>query len=242
MSDLISLTAKISDTAALRGGILPSVKYSPINRRSVYSISTIQFSIHGVTHMDLPWLVNWEQIKKEIDKNNNIGKNYSKFLGGKSVVDDVIKKNFFDEKRTENNYLIPRKEGFDAIILNLTGKMEKIRKLLHSSESSRDYSRNPYVNIDKQKNPFIAKELFDELSITKKELVDLLEEAKTGKWKSLKDKIIIFNTGWSEKHYPLRSDINNPIFEGWHLYLTHPYLDFDATKFLIDEKVLGVAS
>ena len=244
MSKLINLTAKISDTGAYRGGILPQIKYSPISRRSVYSISTIMFSVHCATHIDLPWLVDWEHVKSEIGKNSGMGKNYSMILKDNIVIDDFIKKIYLEEEEEiEDYYLSPRTEGFEAIILNFNDKRIKLEKSLSKIGYQDDYPYYPYISIDEKNNPFLAQEIFDDLLISKEDLEKSIKyiKKKEGVF-DLENKIIIFNTGWSENYYPLRNDISNPIFEGWHYYLTHPYLDLEATRFLMDEKILGVAS
>lgn len=250
---IIDLTSDVSKSCAFRGGALPTIQLNEISR-TFNRASTISFSVHCTTHIDLPWSFDWEKlstfyksIKSQCNNSGMDSHQNKRFSDIISFFDDMGLNDKSIALKTKNMSLNRGKikEKYSGwiekkcIVLDFSDKIGVIEDFLDLSFPSL-YLRD---DIDKLEAHF----LFDQLKITKKDIEKKLisiKETFGDKYPKdgLKDKIIVIKTLWSERFLPYKMDINNPIFEGWHAFLTYPYLARDAIIYLIDEEVAGVAS
>ena len=254
MTKRINLTADISKSCAFRGGTLPSILSNELS--SMYStVSTVVFSIHNGTHIDLPWLIDWTKFKQLlIDVDDKISSNtldcdqnevLQNFLSTYSELDISINRLelYEDELRKKQYYLEKKYHDWmvkKCLILDFSDKIKTIEPYLVNAPIPSLYLKDDIGSTEL----YI---LFDKLKITKEDIIEkinIINEQSRRDYieENIDDKIIIFKTLWTERFLPFNTNINNQIFEGWHAFLTYPYLTYDAIKYLIDEKVAGVAS
>jgi kynurenine formamidase len=130
-----------------------------------------------------------------------------------------------EREEWENFYL--QLKQFDCIVLerHLAGE------LITSS----------YIKSDIDSEIFI--DLYSKLKITKEEIIKILEIENISdlfEKKSEDGIIVIFKTKWNEYYYAFGGPLCHPICEGWHAYLTHPFLSPETIDFLIEQGIAGV--
>lgn len=255
METLVNLTSDISKSCAFRGGSLP--KLNEVQVPMSYSkVSSITFSIHNATHIDLPWLIDWELIKNFISEIENkpyssdmnqyqvrrieeIKKYFNEIKIDKDYVESVIKELIHKKFEIEKQYFKWIEK--DCVILDFSDKIKIIEKFLNKKGPT----PTSYLNDNLSELEIMS--LFNQLSITEKDIIAKIEQIKKNTKKNffahdLSDKIIIFKTLWTERFLPYKMDINNPLFEGWHVFLTYPYLTKNSVQYLIQANVAGIGS
>lgn len=229
----IDLTLAIDDIAATRGGMIPLSGTQKVSAEK-YQLhtSTVTLSIHSATHIDLPWQIEWSSVKQ--DKHEIVGQFPVLFHN----VDQLEKRadEIVDSKKKEIQdwYLVPR--SLEAVIFDFTDRLERIEPFLIRDKSG---TVHPFLRSDLSTNE--VQDLFSRLRITGDELEPRLAKARM---KHPEETIVVIKTGWMEEFKPagrLRN-LSNPAFEGWHAFLTYPYLELDAIALLNDKGVLGVGS
>ncbi len=183
--------------------------YSARNYTELQTYSVVSFSIHALTHCELPWCIE-EQMKEIRAKSKKL---HLKDLPPHEEMNEVLK-----------DYAKVVK--FDAVVIDLTYKRDRLRKEFVDRESG-----HIYEELDSHR----FGDLMKLLKITRDDF-SKIEDSR------LQDKFLLFRTGWTD--FNLRTvDLNNPYFELRHPYLCNPYLDTDLARWLVlDKGVKGMGS
>ncbi|MCP8308882.1 MAG: cyclase family protein [archaeon] len=222
----IDLTLNVSVACAIRGQVLPMVHRIQEMRATTSIQDWISFSFGSTTHMDLPWSMDWDTVSKLVADNPEL------------FPEDMVKnKDYFRNVKSKTMRARSDKKYFKPFespcsVFNCTDKIDIIGKYLESPSPYSHFSFNLSPKIDE----YEFENLLHEIEITKPWIQNI--ERQNGI--DLSEKFIIFRTGWSNKFYCARTDLSNPIFEGWHAYLIHPYLSDDAILYLVSKNVKGV--
>jgi len=242
-NELFDITASINYSAAKRGE----------NGFSSYSLNhyteeipqrtMITFSPQSITHIDLPWHVkvayDYDDIIPSYPSklaNEYIDDKFLKTPGNlckmECIIIDVteIKSNFTKRlmKLDKNISGISVPKNF--IFIGNDKKLAEEDGIAIRNKGT-DYLFDPFGDVE------VIKEALDLLKIDDNILL------KTGlKRDDFNDKFVLFKTGWigSKGFVPEIKNIRNPIWEGLHPYLLHPYLDKSAIDFLGIKNLKGI--
>lgn len=219
------------------------------------SLSTVTFSVHSITHIDLPWGIQWLSLERYLNEliyestsetdllpsqKERVNKtlHFFKKLVDADINEEIPRKinelgnKLSNEKPKLRSELFSKWLEYDAIVLDFSNKKDVVNKYLKRDSPTRGFI--PYM---KDMTVDEAESLFNELKITLKEIKDKLKDIFSVDEKDLlteiNNKVIIIKTGWTDSFLPGEINLSNPIFEGWHVYLTYPYLGLDAIEYLL---------
>lgn len=139
-----------------------------------------------------------------------------------------------EREEWENFYL--KMKQFDCIVLDISYKKNLLERHLAGELITSSYLKS---NMD----PEIFIDLYSKLKITKEEIIKILETENISdlfEKKSEDGIIVIFKTKWNEYYYAFGGPLCHPICEGWHAYLTYPFLSQETIDFLIEQGIAGV--
>ena len=228
----VDLTLTITHSYGARGGVEPKLETKVIRARKGLSTTNVSFCIHNVTHCDLPWQIDWGRVlsmNEKVELYSSLFDRTELISLANRLLDNDLKKVDMEQ------YLNPA--SFPCVIWDITDRQEILEKYLDSNE--RDSSIMP-MYVRPTLEPVVAAKMFEDLKIS----VDILAKTFSTAKNPLKGKFLIFKTGWINRFEPQADfrNLNNPLFEAWHAFLTYPYLDEESVRFLISEGVCGIGS
>lgn len=180
-------------------------------------LTSVFFSVHSGTHLDLPYCIDWKEVRDDGD--------YQKLYGGDTLPLEP-------DKRREILKPFLRVAAKPCLILNL----EQKKKIV---EGMKDDRSDPSLRVEVLRNDLdqrVFTDVYKRLEITEEEIGDIIEKNSL----DLKDHIVVFRTDWNE--YATFVNLSEDIWNCWHLYLTHPYIRESTVKFLLEKQIAGLGT
>ena len=206
--------------------------------------SAIRVSPQAVTHLDLPWHFQDKFLKKFNDEDFEI----PPFFEPEAV--DYIDKKYINTKGglCKNPCVIINlssvyKDFLKKLISNDTNGMpENYIYIGEQQKKTKDMDVTRFEDTEYLFDPFTENEnLIEEICQTLAIDLNIFHSLLTNN-DNIENTIIIFKTCWNglRGFTPKIRNLNNPIWEGLHPYLLHPFLKKDLIDFLIEKNVLGI--
>jgi len=234
---LYDLTIPINKCGAFRGGRLPFIQKYDIPYRP-HTASSIFFSIHTTTHLDLPWGLDWrfverkkieDQISTIENSNQTDGKNIRFIYNILKNVNKLIEMGEKYKHELIGDFSKPTVK--ECIVLDFTDLSNKFEAFLEDFD---DFTIDPkYLKTNLAPEEFET--LHKLLSISEEKILEKVSK------EDILNKIVLFKTGW-DYYYPFYSQLGQSMWEAWYSYLTYPFLDLSGVQCLYDNGAIGVAS
>ncbi len=250
--ELESMEKMLSSFEDLTLAFSDAIAYGPLSETKVFSHKTgvpyrrettaFISNIHALTHMDLPWALSeseWSYVTDKVSKETGIKippspgtpggesllKKYSSARFLKCIIVDISSK-----RKDLFNYTHESKP-LDIV----TGHAKETFSLGYEGE----IFQSEVIQFKTRKE---FKELIEGLCITKEELQKSIEPLRK-QIKDFSETIICFRTYWNVFFRPQYPDIRHPLWNCYHPYLLHPYLDEFGVDYLLKElNIAGVAA
>jgi len=225
---MINLTKPFQGSIQRRGIEKVNI-YKNLSKDGYLNLSNIYINLHSSTHIDLPWSFNYDVYETELNKKNI-----------KLPIDfpPTFKNDYVNAVKLKKKLLKP-KINVPCIIIDVSYKQKIIEDALFKIPAEK-YRDSDYTGSYYQQflNPLMEYEDFQkilhDICITKEELKSVLEGIKKPE-----NTFLIFKTGWDIFAPDIR-DLNHPMWECWHAFLIHPYLDENSIKYITDNNYLGI--
>lgn len=267
---LTDFTFPLADTLRTKGTELTSSiteRNRTGNTRIISHFSRI--SPHGLTHIHLPWTFNWEFLKYQLQKLKELERKRAKKpldSRDEDVYKDLATKfKDFDEKLRyppafdsvqgkQECRFYDRIRIEDTVIINCQDKIPVMTKFVNSSKGKVMFAaHDSECMFPSSMNGEALLELISSLHIRQEEIVDRLEEPAgeiggnmRNKYESvgrfLKNKVVLFSTGWNDVFRPKYKDIGHELIQMMHPYFYSPYLDLNTLSFLISSGAIGIGT
>ncbi len=167
--------------------------------------SDVAFSIHSVTHIDLPGAVGPEEEQAMLSDPN--------MKHVPSIPRDP-------EKIVETLEFYSKTQIFDSVVLDFSARAKEFNERYVNSVDGLIYQ-----DIDEN----VFNNLIRSLEIDfEEDLLRLTTESE------IRGKFVIIKTGWGEEFDTMSSNLANPYFFFRHPFLTHPFLNQRTAKWLVE--------
>lgn len=210
----IDMTGFITSGLAARNTLAPSITSKPaVHGMRVFS--SVNAHIHSTTHIEFPWTFRMRNIKND------------EWPGGERPFPT-----FRSSKAQEILLEYHRPKVLSTILLDFSDKRRLLADVLDQFGVG---TREAATRMLGSSMPAaVLRSLLQDLKIGFDEILGLI-----GDRQRLKETFLVFFTGW-EKWRPQFRDVSHPVFESWHPFLLHPYLDATGIEKLSEAGVAGV--